>query len=718
MKRQLFTILFLLIAFQSRAQWSPIASPNTESIVTVYKDTVSGRYYASSINRQFYFTNSLDEAWQIIPIEWRYDAQSSASFNAFIRHGDQLHAVPEYNSFNNGLTWTSGGTSIAAIAPTFLDDTLFYSESGAAYIYKKTPTNYRELVNSQLSTPGSGVLRDLIAHKGNLVVSQYRVGLHFSTDRGKTFTTSTADVNLSGFAGVGFYATDSALYFSAHNEGSLGYFLKSTDGGASWKRMGGAPGNATYGNSYLAGTDGYLFAANYTGVYRSADEGVSWTKLTSVTFPVNTIFAIQNEILLATNSGVYVSNDNGETFTQKNSGFYGGSDFTSLSKMDSNWYLTTSGGEIFKSEYLKTDWVKVNENNLFSTIRTIIPFHDNLYVFTGKGIYRKNKDSLNWVYSEPSGLNPAFGILNDNSSNVVFNDTIWCQWNIFLGKSGLYTITKETGISYYSSNLPTTKVLRFATIDTVLLAHIENNGIWRRYKNNTIWEKISTARESMDVINGTIYSMNLGENIIYISNDFGTTWNMYGTLTNLNMYSGYYNLMQAKHEFYITQNSTVIAVSLDSTKTWKMNEEALWDRLYIDKTGNSSQDVTHFLGVFEGDIYGKGSALRHVYVNKVVGTSIDDNIESKNQKRFTLLTNYPNPFNPSTTIQFNLINTQEVKLQIFDIMGRLISTVFSGSAPAGEHRFVWNSEGLASGVYLYQLTAENLTLTRKMILIK
>jgi len=84
-----------------------------------------------------------------------------------------------------------------------------------------------------------------------------------------------------------------------------------------------------------------------------------------------------------------------------------------------------------------------------------------------------------------------------------------------------------------------------------------------------------------------------------------------------------------------------------------------------------------------------------------------------------LFPNYPNPFNPSTTIAFQLNRPLQVSLVIYDTMGREVDRLLSGERFAsGRHQVVWNAEGMASGVYYYRLRAGGKTFTQSMILIK
>jgi aminopeptidase N len=85
--------------------------------------------------------------------------------------------------------------------------------------------------------------------------------------------------------------------------------------------------------------------------------------------------------------------------------------------------------------------------------------------------------------------------------------------------------------------------------------------------------------------------------------------------------------------------------------------------------------------------------------------------------------NWPNPFNPSTTIEFGLSRPGNVSLRIYDSRGALVNTLLDRHLPAGSHETVWNgtdSKGnqVASGVYFYRLTSGERTLTRKMVLLR
>jgi predicted lipoprotein with Yx(FWY)xxD motif len=85
---------------------------------------------------------------------------------------------------------------------------------------------------------------------------------------------------------------------------------------------------------------------------------------------------------------------------------------------------------------------------------------------------------------------------------------------------------------------------------------------------------------------------------------------------------------------------------------------------------------------------------------------------------FRLHQNYPNPFNPTTNISFEISNSADVRLDIYDILGHHVATVVNEKLPAGEYEYSWIPENLASGIYYYQLQTGDFRDVKKMVLLK
>jgi hypothetical protein len=85
---------------------------------------------------------------------------------------------------------------------------------------------------------------------------------------------------------------------------------------------------------------------------------------------------------------------------------------------------------------------------------------------------------------------------------------------------------------------------------------------------------------------------------------------------------------------------------------------------------------------------------------------------------FKLFNNYPNPFNPSTTISFSLPSRSFVTLKVYDVIGRDVATIVSEDLKEGIHTRQWNAQGLSSGVYYYRIQAGYFTETKKLMVLK
>ncbi|MDP6143758.1 MAG: T9SS type A sorting domain-containing protein, partial [Candidatus Marinimicrobia bacterium] len=87
---------------------------------------------------------------------------------------------------------------------------------------------------------------------------------------------------------------------------------------------------------------------------------------------------------------------------------------------------------------------------------------------------------------------------------------------------------------------------------------------------------------------------------------------------------------------------------------------------------------------------------------------------------FVLHPAYPNPFNPSTTISFDIPDATDrnTSLHIYDITGKLVETLVNGTVPVGAHTITWNPKNLSSGLYIVQLKAGNKTFSQKLTFLK
>ncbi|HSD62698.1 MAG TPA: trehalase family glycosidase [Ignavibacteriaceae bacterium] len=87
-------------------------------------------------------------------------------------------------------------------------------------------------------------------------------------------------------------------------------------------------------------------------------------------------------------------------------------------------------------------------------------------------------------------------------------------------------------------------------------------------------------------------------------------------------------------------------------------------------------------------------------------------------EKFILFQNYPNPFNPSTNIEFQILETENVKVTVYDILGREVETLFNDEMKSGRHRITFNAVNLSSGIYFYSVRVGRVVSTKSMIIIR
>jgi len=97
---------------------------------------------------------------------------------------------------------------------------------------------------------------------------------------------------------------------------------------------------------------------------------------------------------------------------------------------------------------------------------------------------------------------------------------------------------------------------------------------------------------------------------------------------------------------------------------------------------------------------------------------VNDNESTKHEEFVLTTSNYPNPFNPTTTITYTLPDAGKVSVKIIDILGREVATLFDGYNTSGKHSVIWNARDVASGIYFYSINFNNQKLFKKILLMK
>lgn len=126
------------------------------------------------------------------------------------------------------------------------------------------------------------------------------------------------------------------------------------------------------------------------------------------------------------------------------------------------------------------------------------------------------------------------------------------------------------------------------------------------------------------------------------------------------------------------------------------------------------------LGDYTITVTGFGTNGTPVHVRTVILRVQPVGVPSNTQipEEFYLYQNYPNPFNPKTTIRFDIAKKGDVKINMFDITGKLVTTLADKEYEAGKYSIDFDGHNLSSGIYFYKIETPYFTSIRKMMLIK
>lgn len=159
-------------------------------------------------------------------------------------------------------------------------------------------------------------------------------------------------------------------------------------------------------------------------------------------------------------------------------------------------------------------------------------------------------------------------------------------------------------------------------------------------------------------------------------------------------------------------------------------------RAWLYVVGNENWDNEEYVpnsvkedwGGGEGEFYDinynfiNGASIHRIGDRSIV-TSVFDNDFNSTVNGFGLVSNYPNPFNPTTTIEFSVPYKDQVKVEIFDILGNKVATLVNKELEAGPQKLVWNGKSdnnmqVTSGVYIYKIVSGKSSVSKKMMLLK
>jgi len=179
------------------------------------------------------------------------------------------------------------------------------------------------------------------------------------------------------------------------------------------------------------------------------------------------------------------------------------------------------------------------------------------------------------------------------------------------------------------------------------------------------------------MINDTIYGQNNGLNSIYF----------------VNSQTG-----------FLVNNTNQIFITTDQGSVWSLSSSPVSEKFYC---VNFINNETGWIGGSNGLVLSTG--LLNIGINHI-GNSVP--------KQYLLHQNYPNPFNPVTNIKFDIPQRSNVKISVYDILGKEISVLVNEELNTGTFEVNWDASNFPSGVYFYKIETEDYSESKKMVLVK
>ncbi|MBX7043996.1 MAG: fibronectin type III domain-containing protein [Ignavibacteria bacterium] len=289
---------------------------------------------------------------------------------------------------------------------------------------------------------------------------------------------------------------------------------------------------------------------------------------------------------------------------------------------------------------------------------------------------------------------------------------------------------------------------------TELEAEFENNSYvkvkWEDNSNNELgfiveraldgdslsWEVVGQTNANVRIYNDywillnrlyhyRAYAYNSGGNSGYSNSDtvstYGDTTNIPSAPTNLQVVKTTLTSIKIQWEDNaVNEFGFIVARKRPGIPYFEFIDSVGSDVLTYQEVGLTPDNV-YFYKVCAYNNFGISDYTNTVSARTEESTIIRTNTESASD--YYLSNNYPNPFNPSTTIRFGLKSAAEVRLSVYDSKGGKVAVLFEGRLPEGSYSHVWHASGLSSGAYFSRLeimagNSSTFSETRKMILAK
>jgi hypothetical protein len=594
-----------------------------------------------------------------------------------------------FRSTDHGITWQrwisglDGAEGIGCFALRGND--LFAGTNRGVYLSTDGGANW----TSTNAAPDFGV-QSLLVKDSCLFAGTFGSGVYRSTDYGAHW--SAANNGLTNSFVWSFAVLDTTIY--AGTWGMDGVH-RSTDNGVTWQVFADGPYKVVGVNALVVMGTTILAGTVRHGVYRSRNGG-PWELLSDGPASVVSFHVAGSQIFAGTFDGVYSSPDTGDTWNAHYSGLKGTS-ISVLLREGKN--LFAGGGDLFLSVDDGASWTKTR--GYTRDIKSLVVVGSDYFAGHPWGVSRSTDGGINWSEAGPWD---GGGIV---SLAVIANGT---------GKSHLFAGTDSNGVflstdrglnwTLVNSGLTDTMVHCLAAMDTILFA-ATRSGVFRSTDRGTDWMPVNWGLTDTDVRCFAASGMNLyagtADSGVFLTTDGGNAWGAVNNgLTSLDVLC------------LAARGTRVMAGTSANGVFFSENSGASWARA---DTGLRPLPVLALeLGDSTAFAAPRGYGVWRRPMQQMVAAATRE--PAGVPLAFTLDQNYPNPFNPSTTIKYKLPNSSDVRMSVFDMLGREVTVLVNERREAGVHKVEFDGSGLSSGVYFYRMGAKSFVQTRKLLLLR
>ncbi|MGV8017399.1 MAG: T9SS type A sorting domain-containing protein [Ignavibacteria bacterium] len=309
------------------------------------------------------------------------------------------------------------------------------------------------------------------------------------------------------------------------------------------------------------------------------------------------------------------------------------------------------------------------------------------------GVYRSSDNGLNWIP------------VNEGLSNLAIHTLCSANDRIYSGTNSGIHLSTDFGNNWNRISYSPVGNVIYALVsfgDTVFTG--TSTGVFYSINGGGNWNNINSG------ISGAVYCLMKNSSFVYAGTSSSGVYKTSNLGVNwIHINSG---LPSNAVRGICSQGGKIFAATYGGGIYYSINEGTNW---YASNTG-LSQLVCYNIKPFQEFLYcGTTTGIfRRPEGEFTYITRIDNKIINK----FKLLDNYPNPFNPSTSLEYEIPEVCFVTLGIYDIRGKEILTLINEKQHKGRYSVSFNAEGLNSGVYFYRLMTEKFCLTKKMVLLK